>query len=193
MRKSKRKNTFRPRRIFLKVLSTLIVTPILLAILCYGFARYGGEIASSNVIPIYPNNIESDSLYFSSFGYNAKYEIFSSESTAEDIRQWYSDNGISLSPFPTVLYRNNGTELYEDSIEYDGYFGTSPFFDTTNSLQQLHSFSALMFGGFDEMVRSCQSVRVYFDNDLFRQDFPDMDADLSKTLFVVSTCWLRVD
>ena len=195
MRKSKIKYRPNYQNVILKMLFTIISIPIVIGGLCYGFAQFGGEVASANVIPIYQESTYIDAEFLDGYRYRyvTKRSILVTELSPEFLREWFDSNGIYLSPFLTIGYKNHGTEPYEYTIEYEGYYGTHGYFAISNNLQRLHSFSASIFGSFDEMVRSCQSVRVYFDNEVFAQDFPGVEADYSKTLYVVSTCWLRVD
>lgn len=194
MRKSKSKNLYNPRRIFLKVLLTLIAIPTLFVILCYGFARFGGELASSHVLPIHPESKYIDSnYYYVSSEYRMKRTFYYSDLSPMDLREWYIANNISLTPLMTIRYTNDGTKAYNDEIKYDGYYGTTPLFDTTNLFQSLHQISAYMFGGWSEYERSCQGVRVYFDNEMLNYIYPEIIVDSSSTVYLVSTCWLRVD
>ena len=187
MHKPKRQSPSNIGKKLFKVLLILIAIPVLTKLSCYGFARFGGEWATANVLPVHPESVYMGAIYEDGFAYRIKYSIYNSALSADDLRTWYIDRFISLTPIPYTDYLGNSKTL-----ESDGYYGTTWAFDRSDPLQELHKVSAWFSGWFDEMARSCQSIRVYYDLEIFKQDYPEIQSDSLITPYVVGTCWPNV-
>ncbi len=185
MQKSKSKRSSKSYRKFLTVLFALVVFQALINIMCNGFVRYGGEFASANALPIYPDSLYIDAEY-TGFEYIVKNSVYITDASPEELRRWFIEQNFSLSPIPKNL---DSTEFYI----HDGYYGTMTLIGGTNLLQDIHQIMAILSGHAPDFVRSCHGIRVYNDNEKFSMHFPNIEITQSQTVYVLSTCWLRVD
>ena len=166
----------------------LLLIILLLPSLCYGsmwlFALVGGEWATSSDLPLPPNSRFLGSTYEDGYAYRSKNSLYANQSTPEELREWFVQENIFMSPIPLNLEKTR-------FIEYDHYFGTASPFHRSSFLQQLHSSAAfLTHGWFDEMAPDCQQVRVYKDATFAAQDFPDIDISNATSVILLTTCWL---
>ena len=187
MAKSKHMNAWNTRKkFFLGVLTVPILFSLLLSS-CNFFARFGGESVSTPLIPTPPNGELRSTIYATDrySDYVLKHSVYTNSISADKLRDWYIDVAyVNLSPIPTA----------DTIIEYDGYFGTPHLFGRSNILKRLHTLSVwLTTDWFDEFIATCQRVRVYFDIEQFKIDFPDVEIiNEDITLTVVTTCWPNV-
>lgn len=157
-----------------------------LAISCNAFARFGGEWANSYSISVPPASNLVDWRYSDRYGYVLKDSIYSNIKSADDLRNWFIYDGkVSLSPIPLDF---EGKKF----IEFEGYYGTPPLFNSSEFLDSIHNLSSLFAGWSSDMTRSCQDVRVYFDDEQFQVDFPDTKVPDSSTMIVIRTCWANI-
>lgn len=166
----------------------LLLVPILYFSSIWIFAHYGGEWATSNDIPIPENSQFHIATYEHKF-YSLKNSFYTSNDSPEEIRQWFIDSGISMSPIQLDL---EGSSF----IEYDDYYQTLPLFQMRSMLQELHDSSVrYVTPWWSDFTVSCQLVRVYKNHSAFLDAFPEINltsVSVDSTIFLVRTCWANV-
>jgi hypothetical protein len=163
---------------------------ILIPVLCYGsmwlFARYGGEWATASDIPIPENSRLVITTYGDSY-YRTLNRLFIHDDSPENLRQWFIDNGISMTPIPLDFEG-------ESVLEYDDYYGTTSLFHLRSGWQELHDFAARYTSDWwGDFTPTCQAVLVYQSVEAVLSDFPEVDIPTEGTLFMIRTCWPNVN
>ncbi|QPC82671.1 hypothetical protein G4Y79_23790 [Phototrophicus methaneseepsis] len=183
--RDKKKRAQRPNY-FRRGCVSLLILIVGIPVFCYGsmwlFAQFGGEWASSIDLPIAPDSEFVSSTYDEGW-YVYKTTIYTNQATPEELRQWYIQNGITLSPIPLNL---EGTEV----IDYETYYGTMSH-TYMSEMHNLYNFAAaLTHGWFDEIINACQSVRVYKNTEFARDAFPELTFPDDATIYSLTTCWI---
>jgi len=167
----------RPNRIgCLRWLGILLMIPVF----CYAgmwlFARYGGEWATSNEIPIPPDSEfvaltyeESDLTY-----YMSKNHLYFHNSSPEIIYDWYRTNGVGFFDDNESIWK--GVTFYGDSA--------------SGALHRLSVWNTTDW--YDDIVASCKGVTIYRHYDAVIENFPEVIIPENKTAFIVSPCWANV-
>ncbi len=162
---------------------------ILALVLCYSslwmFARYGGEWATSSDMPIPENSrfIMATYTTYEDSHYQSLSRLFINHDSPENLRQWFIDKGISMTPIALDFDS-------ESVIEYDGYYGTIALLYPRSHWQELHDFAARYTSDWwSDVLPSCHAVYVYYSMEAVSRDFPDADIPRSGTLIMIRTCW----
>ncbi len=146
------------------------------------FARFGGELATSGDLPIPDGSRLAANRYEAGYAYMTKLSLYFNDANAEELRQWYVDTGINMSPIPLDL---EGATF----IEYDDYYGTPSPFHIRSTLQSLHLSSVYLTSQwYDEMAPDCQAIQVYKNGETV-STFPAMSIPEGYTAIVITTCW----
>lgn len=180
---SKQGRTIRYKRGCVALLLIMLAIPVV----CFGsmwlFARFGGEWATAADLPVPPDSQLLRVIYEDDYAYRNKTSIYSHLSSAEALREWFDNAGISMSPIPLNMEMTS-------FIQYDNYFGTPSPFHLGSSLSTLHATAAMFtHGWFEEMLPDCQSVRVYKSLAFAADDFPDLQTANATTIFAITNCW----
>lgn len=170
--------------------SVLGIVVLLVPVLCYGsmwlFARYGGEWATSSDIPIPENSRFIIATYGEGY-YQELNRLFIHDDSPENLRQWFIDNGIYMTPIPLDFEG-------ESILEYDGYYGTTSLLHRRSGWQELHKWSAVLTAKWwDDITPTCQAIYVYHSHEAASRDFPDADIPQSGTPIMIRTCWPNIN
>ncbi|GAB4530282.1 MAG: hypothetical protein OHK0046_50770 [Anaerolineae bacterium] len=150
------------------------------------FARYGGEWATSSDIPIPENSRLIVTTYDDGY-YRSLSRLYINADSSENLRQWFIDRGVYMTPIPLDLEG-------ESFIEYDGYYGTTSLFHLRSGWQELHDSAARYTSDWwSDFTPTCQAVYVYHSIEAASRDFPDADLPQSGTPIMIRTCWPNVN
>ncbi|MEM9953789.1 MAG: hypothetical protein AAF846_19425 [Chloroflexota bacterium] len=151
------------------------------------FAVYGGEWATDSDFPI-PNDIELLHTTVNNepnLRWSTKTRFYAYEVTPQSLKNWYEQNGMYMTP---VALDNIG----ESFIKRDGVYETLTLTGYwASDWQEIHSWIATITTLFYlEYFPNCHFIKIYYDREVFEQDFPEM-AWLPNTdnILVVRTCW----
>jgi hypothetical protein len=112
-----------------------------------------------------------------------KTNIYTNQATPEELREWYIQNGINLSPIPLNV---EGTEV----IDYETHYGTMSH-SYWSEMHRLYNLAAMFtHGWWDEIINACQSVRVYKNTEFARDAFPKLTFQDGTTIYSLTTCWI---
>jgi hypothetical protein len=120
------------------------------------FARFGGEWATQYDMPVPGSGQLVNTKYTSSsYGdYVEKLSLYISQATPEELREWFVQAGVPMTPILLSVERNT----YIDQPDY--YFETPLYFHLT-PLNELHILSAMITAGWwEDFIPHCQRVRI---------------------------------
>jgi|GEM_PF-1374585 len=188
---SQKRKRLQPRRIGCL---RLLLIPVFLIAACYGgmwvFARYGGEWVMSDQIPIPP---ESQLIHvdYREGPYKAKTSIYFHTWTPDMLRDWFIQEGISLTPILYIDYdpyskASSGQEKY---FEYDDHYSTMEAGRHYTLRQQLHIIALLTTNWFEEMTYCYCGLSVYKTKEAFLKYYPDLVLPERMSAFSVSFSW----
>jgi hypothetical protein len=171
-----------PRRTgCLKLLLILIV----LAVACYGgmwvFARYGGEWAMSDQIPI-PRESQLLLTDYEVGWVTIKTSFYTHSWPAEALKEWFEQEGIPLLAIYPQL---------EDQDPKNDFFFMSGTRLTSN--QRLHRNSVSFTSNWTRDERSqgthmCGGLTLFKTEEAFHRSYPDVALPNGMTAFVVRIC-----
>jgi hypothetical protein len=147
------------------------------------FARIGGEWATRYDIPV-PNSSEFVTVRNYVFGqYVEKRSLFISQATPKELREWFIQSGVPMTPILLDAERN----IYMDQPDF---FYETPLYHHYTLFQVIHLYSVYFTTGWlDDMVPHCQGVQVYRNNAAVGIEFPGYIVPEGYTAFMVSVCW----
>jgi hypothetical protein len=171
----------------------LIVIPVLLVLVVYGvielFARYGGDWAMSDQIPVPPDSQHINVLYANA-EFVMKTVFYSHNGSPETLRDWFVDQGVSLSS--TGVYRE-----YEASSNEDAYFVLG--YEVNTSGREMHRDAIRRthpeLNWIGDIQAGCGGWTVFKTIEGAQDRFPQVNLDVpaGKTVFAIHTCWPNVD
>jgi hypothetical protein len=172
----------RTRKSCIVLLAIMLLSPLV----CYGavwlFARFGGDLATSGDLPV-PDGSQFVVAVYEDDYYDQKHSIYLSQSSPEELREWFIQAGFGMTPIPLDM---EGKSV----IDYDNYYGTPGIYSPISAPQMLHMYSvALISGVFDDGSIDCQDIRVYTNRAALASDFGFNDIPDGRTAFVTTTCW----
>jgi hypothetical protein len=164
----------------------LLLAVFLVPALCYAamwlFARFGGEWATSLDLPLPPESQFLVSTFEDKHRQRLKHSFYASQSTPEELREWFVRSHIPMSPIPLNA---EGTSF----IESDNFYGTPSPFHSISSRHRFQELAAMItHGHIDEMMPDCQSIRVNKSTSLATDDFPNLNVSSATSVFVLTTC-----
>jgi hypothetical protein len=171
----------------------LLMIPVILVVGSYGFselfARYGGDWAMSDQIPVPPDSQQIDVLYANA-EFIMKTVFYTHDGSPETVRDWFIEQGITLSS--TGVYRE-----YEASSNEDAYFVLGYEVDTSGRKMHrdaIHRTHPELYW-IGDIQAGCGGWTVFRTEDGLKKLFPQVPLDVpaGKTIFAIHTCWPNVD
>jgi hypothetical protein len=182
--KTQPRKWLRRRRCVFWILNILISCGVCY-VLMWLFARFGGEWATRYDIPV-PGSARLITTKYTSSSYGdyvEKLSLFISQSTPEEIREWFVQSGIGMTPILLDADRNT-------YIDQPDYYFEPPLYYHQTSFGELHRISAFITAGWwEDFIPHCQRVRIYRNDAAAAVDFPGYIVPEGYTAFMVSTCW----
>jgi hypothetical protein len=171
----------------------LLALPVLLVAVGYGaielFARYGGDWAMRDQLPVPPDSQQIDVLY-SNAEFIMKTVFYTHDGSPETLRDWFIDQGITLSS--TGVYRD-----YEASSNENAYFVLG--YEVETSSRKMHrdairrTHPELLWIG--DIQAGCGGWTIFRTEEGLKKLFPQVTLEVpaDKTVFALHTCWPNVD
>lgn len=182
----KRKKRPRRRRGCIILLVIVLLSPAL----CYGamwlFARFGGEWATAGDLPARVGSQFITATYDDGY-YTQKHSLYIYPSTPEELREWFIQAGIGMTPILLDRERNS-------YIDNPDYYMQPPLFHMRTTFQEIHQRAVYLTSRWwDDFMPNCQGIRVYKNNAAAIRDFPGSTVPAGLTAFVITTCWPDVN
>lgn len=172
----------------------LLLIPILMAVACYGgmwgFARYGGKLAMS-YLPVPPGSRLTKTIY-EERDYIFETALYFHPLSPEQVREWYTQHRIWMSPGKSWDYSN-----YPTYLDYEDYYSTDPLLgryrDGKSAMTFLYSLSVTFASSWRGHGGGwCDHVYIYKNKEAFAKHYPDITLPDGMSAFEVATCWRNV-
>jgi len=170
----------------------LIMIPVLVVAAGYGaielFARYGGDWAMSDQIPVPPDS-QQIQVFYGDAAFMMKSAFYAHHWAPETLRDWFIEQGIYLTVNPY------GEHKYLDSAGYYNVLG----YEVTTFKRTLHR-SAIQYTHPDlrwlgDVQAGCGGWTVFKSPDDVSSIFEGLVLEVpeGKSVFAIHTCWPNLD